>query len=305
MPLIGEKPGNSGAQAAVSIVKDPLTGKKYFLKAHRSKKIFKHERTIFSRLQFFGDSATPSAICYTKRPQWGIVMELASGGDLYSNSWYHPDNPFRFQTVEQLTEAVAHLVASVASLHLRGYIHNDLRPNNVIFREQKLQVIDFGLSRQIGRVGAMTRCQFNSPPESFQQESRLRVISTAVDWYTVGVLTHFFVAKSLYCMNRDSVLEEEACRAGLQEMFWPYRSYSIDPFTKEVIFEWLTPPVELPTAFKDFINLLICPDPEARDFSGPKLALLLKHDLFKQTNWSQINPKMYEIINSSSIETAK
>ena len=234
------------------------------------------------------------------KPEKGIVMELAGGGDLYSDSWYRPDNPLRFDNYQQLIQAVAYFVASVAAIHSKGYLHNDLRPSNVIFSHpHRLQVIDFGLSRKIGKKGFHSRCTLNSPPETaFLSDHKDRfqnINSTSSDWYTVGVLTHFFMAKSLFCIKPQN-FDEVACSPGQQEMFWPYKSVRIDSESKEVIYDWTPPsPVPFPVDLKDFLSKLIVVDPLKRDFRGVKLVELLQHPLFSSIDWNLINPKLNRI----------
>lgn len=219
-------------------------------------------------------------------------MELAGGGDLYSDSWYRVDNPLRFDNYQQLVQAVAYFVASIAAVHAKGYLHNDLRPNNVIFNHpHRLQVIDFGLSRRIGKKGFHSRCTLNSPPETAflhnHKDRYQNINSTASDWYTVGVLTHFFMAKGLFCIKTENS-DDEACSPGQQEMFWPYKSIRIDPQTKEVIYDWNPVVSPFPADLSDFLSKLIIVDPLKRDFRGNKLDELLKHPLFTTIDWNII-----------------
>lgn len=293
-----ERPANKGVQASVAIWRSPATNQKYFFKSHRARHVFRLERSILPKLA--EDQATPRAVCYTVKPERGIVMELAAGGDLYADSWYHPQNPLRFQSYQQLVHAAAHLVASLASLHSRGYLHNDLRPNNVIFSHpHRLQVIDFGLSRRIGKKGFHSRCVLNSPPEtaylSTAKDRYQKINSTASDWYTAGVLIHFFLAKGLFCIQPDN-FEDGACAPGLQEMFWPYQSRSVDPQSKSVTYKWTPqPPVPLPSDVKHFLGKLIVVDPLQRDFRGKKLVKeLLEHPLFVDIDWNLINPRLLQ-----------
>ena len=290
-----EKPANKGVQAAVAIYRSTRDNEKYFFKAHRSRHVFRLERSILPKLAL--DRATPVAVCFTDRPERGIVMELARGGDLYSDSWYRPPNPLRFLHYSQLVLATAHFVGSLASLHARGYLHNDLRPNNVIFSHPyRLQVIDFGLSRRIGKKGYHSRCSLNSPPETAylttHKDRYQKINSTASDWYTVGVLVHFFMAKGLFCI-RPGNFEDDACSPGLQEMFWPYKARSIDPKTGHVNYTWTPPPpVPLPEQLKNFLGKLIVVDPLKRDFRSKKLAELIEHPLFSEIDWNSINPNL-------------
>ncbi len=224
-------------------------------------------------------------------------MELAQGGDLYSESWYRPDNPLRFESYDQLVQATAHFVASLATVHSKGYLHNDLRPGNVIFSHpHRLQVIDFGLSRKIGKKGVHSRCSRNSPPETaFLRETRDRfqkINSTASDWYTLGVLTHFFMAKGLFCIIPDNYFWNEDCASGQSDIFWPYQAMNLNNKTNQITFEWNQPPVVFPEPLKNFLSKLIVVDQYKRDFRGAKLNELLQHELFAQIDWNEINPNL-------------
>ncbi|KAH8913300.1 Pkinase-domain-containing protein, partial [Atractiella rhizophila] len=42
------------------------------------------------------------------------------------------------------------LVDGVGFMHSRGFVHLDLKPNNLVAITDVLKIIDFGLSRQIG-----------------------------------------------------------------------------------------------------------------------------------------------------------
>lgn len=297
-----ERPANKGVQAAVAIFRSARTNQKYFFKAHRSSNVFRLERAILPKLA--EDRATPQAVCYTEKPERGIVMELAGGGDLYSDLWYHRGNPLRFRDYRQLVRGAAHLLGSLASLHARGYLHNDLRPNNVIFSHpHRMQVIDFGLSRKIGKKGHHSRCTNNSPPETAflatPKDRYQKINSTASDWYTFGVLVHFFMAKGMFCSDPAAV-DDDACSPGLQEMFWPYLSRSYDPQSKQVAYDWTPqPPVPLPSDLKDLLGKLIVVDPLQRDFRGLKLAELTDHPFFAEIDWNSINPNLKNYRNKN------
>lgn len=53
-------------------------------------------------------------------------------------------------TERECLELAGQLLAPVAHVHEQGYIHGDVRIPNVIIREGKVHLIDFGLARRLG-----------------------------------------------------------------------------------------------------------------------------------------------------------
>lgn len=71
-----------------------------------------------------------------------MLMELCSGGDLYSRDPY---------TEVQASSIVNSIVSAVAYMHSCDITHRDLRFENIVFAdfspEAEIQIIDFGLSK--------------------------------------------------------------------------------------------------------------------------------------------------------------
>lgn len=89
-----------------------------------------------------------------------IVMELCTGGDLYSREPY---------SERQTSNIVEQILSAVSYLHARNIVHRDLKHENIMFAntdqaDYTVKVIDFGLAkkymysgdRQNERVGTVS-----------------------------------------------------------------------------------------------------------------------------------------------------
>lgn len=90
---------------------------------------------------------------------------------------------------EQL-EMLVQMIQALAYSHRRGVIHRDLKPDNVLFVDGQMKVLDFGLAivhghlpdEQSGVAGTIAYMA----PEVLQGEPA----SKASDWFAVGVIAH-------------------------------------------------------------------------------------------------------------------
>jgi serine/threonine protein kinase len=80
---------------------------------------------------------------FEHRNQIFIVMELCSGGDLYSRDPY---------TEEEAARITSSILSAVAYMHYKGVIHRDLKYENILFVDNhpraEIKLIDFGLSKR-------------------------------------------------------------------------------------------------------------------------------------------------------------
>ena len=82
---------------------------------------------------------------FEHRNQIFIVMELCSGGDLYSRDPY---------TEAEAARIVASITSAIAYMHSKNICHRDLKYENILFVNSlpraEIKLIDFGLSRKFG-----------------------------------------------------------------------------------------------------------------------------------------------------------
>jgi serine/threonine protein kinase len=83
---------------------------------------------------------------FNHRNQLFIVMELCSGGDLYSRDPY---------TEEEAARIVDGILSAVSYMHNKGIVHRDLKYENILFVNESpkadVKIIDFGLSKFYGK----------------------------------------------------------------------------------------------------------------------------------------------------------
>jgi eukaryotic-like serine/threonine-protein kinase len=97
------------------------------------------------------------------------------------------DRPLQLSEVQRIAQGV---LAGLAHIHLRGYIHFDVKPSNVLFSAtNRPMVADFGQSRAISPTGVVTvpRLYMSAqPPETITTG----VATTVADIYHAGLLMY-------------------------------------------------------------------------------------------------------------------
>jgi len=132
--------------------------------------------------------------------QISIVMELCSGGDLYKRA------PYTEASARAVLVPVLH---AVTYMHDQGYIHRDLKMENIMFNGDVVKIIDFGLScryqagrrlRQVGTLQTMA-------PEVFSGE-----YNEKCDVWSVGVIAFEMICghKPFAAVQLVSLLNEIA-----------------------------------------------------------------------------------------------
>mmetsp|Transcript_18327 Transcript_18327/g.24316 ORF Transcript_18327/g.24316 Transcript_18327/m.24316 type:complete len:540 (-) Transcript_18327:290-1909(-) len=134
-----------------------------------------------------------------------IVMELCSGGDLYSR------NPYSERDAAKYT---AMLLSAISFLHEHGVVHRDLKFENIMFENTSpdavIKVIDFGLSKKFlpGTLDTMTEgvgTIYTMAPQVLQG-----VYTSQADLWSVGVITYMLLSrqKPFYHRKRRHVIDK-------------------------------------------------------------------------------------------------
>lgn len=113
-----------------------------------------------------------------------LVMPYYQNGSLSDRI---QDRPIQLSETLRIAQGV---LAGLAHIHLRGYIHFDVKPSNVLFsNKNRPMVADFGQSRTISPTGVVTVPQLYmsaQPPETINTG----VATMVADIYHVGLLMY-------------------------------------------------------------------------------------------------------------------
>jgi serine/threonine protein kinase len=119
-----------------------------------------------------------------------VVMELCSGGDLYSRDPY---------TEEDAARITSGILSAVAYMHSKGVLHRDLKYENILFTDGSpkapIKLIDFGLSREVMEHEKLTDLAgtiYTMAPEVIQGQ-----YGKPADLWSVGVIAYMLMSSQM------------------------------------------------------------------------------------------------------------
>ena len=94
--------------------------------------------------------------------------------------------------LERLRLASRQLAEGLHSLHETGKLHRDIKPSNVLVtKEGRVVILDFGLVAEVQNKGLHDSVNLAGTPDYMSPEQGAQLpISTASDWYSVGVILY-------------------------------------------------------------------------------------------------------------------
>lgn len=122
-----------------------------------------------------------------------LVMEYASGGDLFSildrkENLVLSEDEARFY--------IAETILAVDSLHQLGYVHRDIKPQNILIDATgHIKLGDFGSCIRIDQctkvppTAAVGTCDYVSP-EVLQAQEGTVTYGIEVDWWSIGIVLY-------------------------------------------------------------------------------------------------------------------
>jgi eukaryotic-like serine/threonine-protein kinase len=116
-----------------------------------------------------------------------LVMEFFEGGDLNRRLAGKPVEP---------TEALRifrELMFALGEIHEKGILHRDLKPQNLMFRQDgTLAILDFGIAKQIDATVDRTNAGeiLGTPRYMSPEQVQGRVLDLRTDIYSAGVLLY-------------------------------------------------------------------------------------------------------------------
>lgn len=113
-----------------------------------------------------------------------IAMEFIGGGDL-------EENRGRFARPEQALRLIREIAQALEVVHEKGIIHRDVKPANILFREDGTAVLtDFGIAKDVDNNSDLTQAGFSlgSPSYSSPEQAQGKPLDVTADIYSLGVI---------------------------------------------------------------------------------------------------------------------
>jgi DNA-binding NarL/FixJ family response regulator len=179
-----------------------------------------------------------------------LLMEYLSGGDVRA---YFTGN---YVDQVRILRIFRQVLMALKDVHAAGVIHRDLKPHNVMFREdQSLAMVDFGIAKIVGAPGITVEGTLLGTPIYLSPElARGRPADPRSDLYSAGVMLYQMIAKAppFSGATANDIIEQHLNAA----------------------------PPPLPRAHDEFqplIDTLLAKDPDARPQSAEATLKLIDH----------------------------
>lgn len=159
-----------------------------------------------------------------------LVLELCSGGDLYSR------DPYSEKEACQITHA---LVDAVNYMHSKGITHRDLKFENIMFSHPSsfsIKVIDFGLSKKYAMTDHLHETVgtvYTMAPEVLTGD-----YDNKADLWSIGVIAYMLLSSSLpfYGKSRKHVVRRILQgKWSFREARWNLVSYASKDFISSLL----------------------------------------------------------------------
>lgn len=214
--------GKGGGKAQVSVVYDAnrSTAEKkvyYIRKEYYDLEYFTNE---YNFLQFANHQHIPKPLCVVYDPYPTIVMDFVPGERVHV-AFYHLGISFREQYPDDqitqrkqmsiaLSKVLAKILVTLKYIHSIGFIHADLKPENIIFdlRSGRIAIIDFDLSVSAPYAFTGRGTEATVAPEVYGLLKG--PVHFGIDWWAYGSTAAMMIAAALagLCYDIDFVVEQ-------------------------------------------------------------------------------------------------
>ena len=131
---------------------------------------------------------------FTSKVRVYLVMELATGGDLYDRVYSRGHF-----TERDAARVIFMVLDGVRYLHSHGITHRDLKPENLLYyhpgNDSRIMIADFGLSHAKKSVeDSMMATNCGSPEYQAPEMLQRKHYTNAVDLWAIGVITFILLS---------------------------------------------------------------------------------------------------------------
>ena len=134
-----------------------------------------------------------------------LAMEFFGAGDLR-------ERLYQGLTPVQGLKIFAQIARALGAIHEAGVIHRDLKPHNIMFRDQNhLAIVDFGGAKSVDDTGGLTKIGHVVGTPNFMSPEQVMglPLDTRSDLYALGVILHqLLTGRTLYqAVNTAELME--------------------------------------------------------------------------------------------------
>jgi tRNA A-37 threonylcarbamoyl transferase component Bud32/CheY-like chemotaxis protein len=183
-----------GGSSSVFLADYDRTGEQRVLKVFRQVPDVVEGSTTFDRFLREYD-----LVAHLQHPNIARIYDLGVADDhVYLAMEYFPGGDLRSRMREPMPwrEALGYLrqlAAALGALHAIGVLHRDVKPGNVLLRDDgSVAFIDFGLARQLGLESDITGqgAIFGTPHYMSPEQGHGQPLDERSDLYSLGVVLH-------------------------------------------------------------------------------------------------------------------
>lgn len=154
-----------------------------------------------------------------------IVMEYIEGGDLAKRLRQGPFTP------AQALAVIRQVAAALHASHQKGYVHRDVKPENVLFRDNTTVILaDFGIAKALQGNGNMTQTGMIIGSPSYMSPEQIKgdELDGRSDLYSLGVMFYQLLtgakpyhAEDTYALGYKHINEPIPALKGDLKLFQP------------------------------------------------------------------------------------
>ncbi len=194
-----------------------------------------------------------------------ILMEYLEGASLFD---VIEDMPKRQLMMEDAIRTGIHLGAALYYMHRAGYLHLDLKPANLILRDQVPVLIDMDAARRYSATGRPSK-RLGTAPYMAPEHVALKTLGLQADVYGLGALMYELLTGRW--PFEDVYAQEDGDRNTIERQF-PQITGALPPAPSKYR-------ADIPASLEATVMKCLAPDPSDRHSSMHPLLLALAEEL--------------------------